>query len=95
MSARLVFRQCVDECSSIQNIISSILSLNDKSSGIDEKRKLFNTLQSDARKHLSNLKSFIFNLDQVLQLASSPDNLKKFKAVEDQYTSILVGIVRF
>ncbi|KAM7540872.1 hypothetical protein Aperf_G00000022438 [Anoplocephala perfoliata] len=88
MSARLVFRQCVDECSSIQNIISSILSLNDKPSSIDEKRKSFDTLQSDARKHLSNLKSFISKLDQVLELASSPDNLKKLKAVEDQYTSI-------
>ncbi|VUZ52752.1 unnamed protein product, partial [Hymenolepis diminuta] len=88
MSTRLVFQQCVDECSQIQNIVTSILSINDKSCSINAKRKLFDSLQSDARKHLSNLKSFVSKLYQMLELTPSPETIKKLKAVEGQYTSI-------
>ncbi|VDO15473.1 unnamed protein product [Rodentolepis nana] len=88
MSTRLVFQQCVGECSQIQEIIASILGINDKSCSIDAKRKLFDNLQSDARKHLSNLKSFISKLDQTFELTPSPENIKKLKAVEGQYASI-------
>lgn len=95
MSTRLVFQQCVDECSQIQNIVSSILSINDQSCSINEKRRQFNNLQSDARKHLTNLKSFVSKLDQMLEVSSSPENIKKLKALEGQFTSIQVNNYSF
>lgn len=91
MSTRLAYQQCVDECASIQDIITSILSIKDEPTSLVEKRKRFDTLQSDARKRLSALKSFIGKLDQMLNLTATPENRKKLEAIENQYASFLVS----
>ncbi|KAH9285383.1 hypothetical protein ECG_01906 [Echinococcus granulosus] len=89
MSTRLVYQQCVDECTSIQDIVTSILSIKDEPTNLIEKRKRFDALQSDGRKHLSALKSFIGKLDQILDLTATPANRKKLDAIENQYASFL------
>ncbi|VDD83774.1 unnamed protein product [Mesocestoides corti] len=89
MSARLVYRQCVDECASIQALVNSILSVNDDRTSVVEKRKRLDTLHSDARRHLSTLKAYINNLEQIRDFGSSPENRKKFNAIENQYASFL------
>ncbi|KAL5112806.1 hypothetical protein TcWFU_008783 [Taenia crassiceps] len=93
MSARLVYQRCVDECTSIQDSITSILSIKDEQINLIEKRRRFDALQSDARKHLSALKSLIGKLDQTLELTATPENRKRFEAIENQYASFL-GLYR-
>ncbi|KAL5963204.1 hypothetical protein TSMEX_009085 [Taenia solium] len=89
MSTRLVYQQCVDECASIQDIITSILSIKDEPTSPIKKRKRFDALQADARKRLSVLKSFIGKLDQMVNLTATPENRKKVEAIENQYASFL------
>lgn len=90
MSTRLVYQQCVDECAFVQDVVSSILNLKDEPLSLKEKRKRFEALQSDARKHLSALKTVILKVDAMPGISS--ENRKKIEAIENQYSSFLVII---